>query len=253
MEGKIINKYLQSEEFKAISDDLKIMQKKWNEKKFSKGEIENDLREYLDDKNLPSVIPHSRNLNSYFPRYSECTKNIFREVWINLNKNIIHSGFRSKLFSNKEKEIEVIACVWLNNENLCENFCRKSKNCEKDFPDLVKVMNTYYVAEGRHRTYAHFILGYKKMKVNIIEYQYGDISNKYILSVIDTGRYEFLKKDQSENFSLGVSTYQDDFNKKSLSNLNKININIIDKRTENKMDKKEKSFSNIINKFFNLF
>lgn len=218
-------KKAQIEEYRK---DIVNLQEVWRNCAITKNDIIKDLNNYFWDKEMPRVIPNHAynvgNLNEYYPQFNICSLKKLTSKWIDLSAIKGHHHQRDKLFSNKEYEIKVMTCVWLNNEGLCQKLCQHWENCNKSLPQFRKILDNYYVNEGKHRTYAHFLLGYEKIKAEVYEYNYAEVANNFNLIISDKGEYKLEKKGFER-----VSTNKMVVTQEAISNLKSININIIDK------------------------
>lgn len=220
---------INKKKIKKIRKDMLILRERWSKSDITRSDIIKDLSNYFFDMELPRVIPNKsnevRNISDYYPKIHECSCKECLEKVIKLSEIKGHFHHRDKLFSKKTKEIKVMACVWLHNEKKCKKACAYFSECEKDLPSVDKILGNHFSNEGKHRTYAHFLLGYDTIKVNIRKYNYPEIAKNYDLIIERNGDYNLQKKKGFRR----LDNEMDQLNEKAISNLETIDINTIDK------------------------
>ncbi|MCM3163735.1 hypothetical protein [Metabacillus litoralis] len=209
--------YKDHSSFSLFNKELRDLVKKRNT--LDSAQFEHQLNQ-LFDKDIPEVVlTPNKELRDIYPRYELIEEPVTYNRMLNLDIIIGHnvSSSRERIYSNISRVRRAIPYII---------------EGDKKAIDVHKIGEDYYISDGKHRFYAHILLGENKIYAEVKEYNYSDFLSSHTL-VKQGSEYLLIPNDKLINHNVQV-VFNKEFSpikvlkEKEVEALRKLNINLIE-------------------------
>lgn len=158
--------YRNQSHFSLFNKELRDLVEK--RKSLDSVQFERQLNQ-LFEKEIPEVVLQpNKELKEIYPKYELIDKTETYNEMLDLNIIIGHnvSSSRERIYSNISRVQKAVPFIIEGNKKPI---------------DVHKIGENYYISDGKHRFYAHILLGKNKILAEVKEYNYSDFLSNHTL------------------------------------------------------------------------